>query len=592
MRFSFVSGLETQSYELSAERLTEATNNFAYIPKEFSGLTTGEVYAFEQCMASSSAFKLPANSAYSFSQVFATAIREEDIVKTIQESKTYLSQEKVEGEEKQLTEKYEKLFAVRTVRTPDKTFNRFINGFLPLELDWVSALDRGWPTGMRGVRDASNDFQGYLAYDINECKKIIENIFAKQRSDGWYPRQVPFGNSDKFDLRQFVDSACFFTEFVYDYLAYSGDYSILEKEYGYYDNDLVENGFTHLVKGMEYLLAPENTGEHGLTKSRGGDWLDCLNSAGLKGHGETVMVSCQLVMCLKYLAEIYKKLGKTGAEKYLAYAESLKETINAVSYNEEGFYNGVFTDNGVWIFSNNDPDGEKRVYAPTNSYAIISGVAQGKEQSVINHLETLATEKGYQLFSVPFGKKYLDGIGKMGTGDFQAYFAENASVYNHGSQFFYIRALAEVGEYEKLYKVLNFAMPFNEENHKEMDICAAPYAITNCYHLVPSFRGRAGFSFLTGSVAMLERAVYNWMFGVRFTLDGLVVKPCLPKQYENSKITLEYQGNDLSIAFNGYGNKILSATLNGSAVAVENGVLKLDKSNIINATEIVLTLGA
>ena len=337
-------------------------------------------------MASISSLKIVGNSSYSFTNVFATAVTEEGVAESVEESKTYFSQEKLIEEEKALSEKYEKLFAVRTVNTPDKTFNRFINGFLPLELDWVSALDRGWPTGMRGVRDASNDFQGFLAYDIEQCRGIIENIFSKQRSDGWYPRQVPFGASDKFDLRQFVDSACFFTEFVYDYLAYSHDYSILEKEYGYYDSELVESGLTHLVKGMEYLLSPENTGEHGLTKSRGGDWLDCLNSAGLKGRGETVMVSCQLVMCLKYLAEILEKLGKTGGEEYLAYAEKLKATINKVSYNKEGFYNGVFTDGGNWIFSDNDPDGEKRVYAPTNSYAIISGVAEGKEQEIIKHI--------------------------------------------------------------------------------------------------------------------------------------------------------------------------------------------------------------
>ena len=588
--FSFLSDLTAEDYELSSERVTEATNNFTYIPEKFSGLTEGQVYAFEQCMASISSLKIAGNSSYSFTNVFATAVTEESIAETVADSKAYFLQEKLTEEEKALREKYEKLFAVRTVNTPDKTFNRFINGFLPLELDWVSALDRGWPTGMRGVRDASNDFQGFLAYDIAQCKGIIENIFSKQRSDGWYPRQVPFGASDKFDLRQFVDSACFFTEFVYDYLAYSHDYSILEKDYGYYDCELVESGLTHLIKGMEYLLSPENTGEHGLTKSRGGDWLDCLNSAGLKGRGETVMVSCQLVMCLKYLAEILEKLGKTGGDRYLAYAETLKKTINEVSYNKEGFYNGVFTDDGVWIFSDNDPDGEKRVYAPTNSYAIISGVAEGKEQAIINHLETLETDKGYQLFSVPFGKKYLEGIGKMGTGDFQPYFAENASVYNHGSQFFYARALAEVGDYEKLYKVLNFAMPFNENNHKEQDICAAPYAITNCYHLVPSFRGRAGFSFLTGSVAMLERSVYNWLFGVRFTLDGLQIKPCLPKEYANSEITLKYLGQTLRIQFNGYGNKIVSATINDTTSETPVGVLTLDEKMIADDTVIVVNL--
>lgn len=587
--FTFVSDLQAEDYELSSERLTEATNNFAYIPKTFSGLTEEQLYAFEQCMASCSSIKVKANSCYSFGEVFATALTEESVAEGVAVSKTYFKQEKILEEEKVLKAKYEKLFAVRTVNTPDETFNRFINGFLPLELDWVSALDRGWPTGMRGVRDASNDFQGFLAYDIEQCRGIIENIFSKQRSDGWYPRQVPFGASDKFDLRQFVDSACFFTEFVYDYLAYSGDYSILEKEYGYYDSELVENGLTHLVKGMEYLIAPENIGEHGLTKSRGGDWLDCLNSAGLRGRGETVMVSCQLVMCLKYLAEILRKLGKDGAG-YIDYANKLKDTINKVSYNKEGFYNGVFTDGGDWIFSDKDPDGEKRVYAPTNSYAIISGVAEGKEETIVRHLETLETDKGYQLFSTPFGKKYMAGIGKMGTGDFQPYFAENASVYNHGSQFFYIRALAEVGDYEKLYKVLNFAMPFNENNHKEQDICAAPYAITNCYHLVPSFCGRAGFSFLTGSVAMLERSVYNWMFGVRFALEGLYIQPCLPKEYENSEITLSYLNRILKIKFNGYGNKIFSASINGKNIQTPNGLLHIDKNAVKEDLTIVIHL--
>lgn len=588
--FSFLSDLRVQDYELSSERVTEATNNFACIPEKFSGLTEKELYAFEQCMASISSFKIAGNSSYSFTNVFATAVTEESVEESVEESKNYFSQEKMFAEEIELKAKYEKLFSVRTVNTPDKTFDRFINGFLPLELDWVSALDRGWPTGMRGVRDASNDFQGFLAYDIEQCKGIIENIFSKQRSDGWYPRQVPFGVSDKFDLRQFVDSACFFTEFVYDYLAYSGDYSILEKEYGYYDSELIESGLTHLVKGMEYLLAPENTGEHGLTKSRGGDWLDCLNSAGLKGRGETVMVSCQLVMCLKYLAEILEKFGEAGGDKYVNYANKLKETIDEVSYNKEGFYNGVFTDNGVWIFSDKDPDGEKRVYVPTNSYAIISGVAEGKEQSIINHIEKLQTENGYKLFSTPFGKKYMEGIGKMGTGDFQPYFAENASVYNHGSQFFYLRALAEVGDYDKFYKVLNFAMPFNENNHKERDICSAPYAITNCYHLVPSFCGRAGFSFLTGSVAMLERAVYNWLFGVRFTLGGLYIKPCLPKEYQNSDIAMQYLGKTLKIKFNGYGNKVGFVHINGKKVEVKNGVLKLDTNNIVDNMDIVLEL--
>ena len=142
--FSFLSDLTIQDFELSSERVTEATNNFAFIPEKFSGLTEKELYAFEQCMASISSLKIAGNSSCSFTNVFATAVTEESVAESVEESKSYFSQEKMLAEEVKLKANYERLFSVRTVNTPDKTFNRFINGFLPLELDWVRALDSAW----------------------------------------------------------------------------------------------------------------------------------------------------------------------------------------------------------------------------------------------------------------------------------------------------------------------------------------------------------------------------------------------------------------------------------------------------------------
>lgn len=163
-----------------------------------------------------------------YASVFRNRQRK-NVSEDIAAAKKYFDSAAQENELKKLEKKYNELFSVRTVKTGNADFDKFVNGFLPLEMYWVSSLDRGWPTGMRGVRDAANDFEGMLCYDKEMCKGVIENIFSKQRSDGWYPRQVPFGSGTKFDLREFVDSACFFTEYVYDYLAYTGDYSILEK---------------------------------------------------------------------------------------------------------------------------------------------------------------------------------------------------------------------------------------------------------------------------------------------------------------------------------------------------------------------------
>lgn len=589
---TIVSNDETDNRELSLERLTALTKNFSVIPDKIGGVTEDTLYAFKQCVSTLATVNLKGGESYSFTQVFAVTDDEKKIAENIENSVKYFDSTVQKAEEEKLAEKHAELFSVRTVKTGDPDFDSFVNGFLPLEMYWVSSLDRGWPTGMRGVRDAANDFEGMLCYDKQMCKGVIENIFSKQRSDGWYPRQVPFGAGTKFDLREFVDSACFFTEYVYDYLAYTGDYSILENKYGYYDCETQESGLTHLKKGMDYLLSDDALGVHGLVKMRGGDWLDCLSGAGKKGRGESVMVSCQLVMCLKYLVEILNKVGQVNeVEKYEKAGYRLKNAINKAAFNGR-FYNAVYTDNDTWLFSEKDEDGEERVYVPTNAYAVISGVASGKENEIFNEIAKLKTSDGYKLFSKPLGGKFIDGIGKMGTGDFQPYFAENGSVYNHGSQCFLIRALAKAGRYEEISDVLGYALPLYADKHSPEKTCSAPYAITNCYHLVPSFYGRSGFSFLTGSVAMIERAVYSWVFGLNFALDNIVITPCVPKEYANAEITTPFNGHNLTIKYVGYGAQIEIAEISGKAfgVSAEGRSVLIDKALITDDLTIIIKL--
>ena len=589
---TIVSNDEANNRELSLERLTTLTKNFSVIPDKIGEVTEDTLYAFKQCVSTLKTVNLKGGESYSFTQVFAVTDDEKKIAENIKSSVKYFDSTVQKAEEEKLSEKHAELFSVRTVKTGDPDFDSFVNGFLPLEMYWVSSLDRGWPTGMRGVRDAANDFEGMLCYDKQMCKGVIENIFSKQRSDGWYPRQVPFGTGTKFDLREFVDSACFFTEYVYDYLAYTGDYSVLENKYGYYDCETQESGLTHLKKGMDYLLSDDALGVHGLVKMRGGDWLDCLSGAGKKGRGESVMVSCQLVMCLKYLVEILNKVGRVNeVEKYEKAGYRLKKAINEAAFNGR-FYNAVYTDNDTWLFSEKDEDGEERVYVPTNAYAVISGVASGKENEIFNEIAKLKTSDGYKLFSKPLGGKFIDGIGKMGTGDFQPYFAENGSVYNHGSQCFLIRALAKAGRYEEISDVLGYALPLYADKHSPEKTCSAPYAITNCYHLVPSFYGRSGFSFLTGSVAMIERAVYSWVFGLNFALNNIVITPCVPKEYANAEITTPFNGHILTIKYVGYGAQIEIAEIGGKAfdVSAEGRSVLIDKALITDDLTIIIKL--
>ena len=48
---------------------------------------------------------------------------------------------------------------------------------------------------------------------------------------------------------------------------------------------------------------------------------------------------------------------------------------------------------------------------------------------------------------------------------------------------------------------------------------------------------------------MAMRGVYEWMMGVKPTLDGLILCPCLPKEFESPKVQFTYMGNPVTLCY-------------------------------------------
>ncbi len=433
-----------------------------------------------------------------------------------------------------------------TVHTGNEECDYFINNWLPLQLEWVASLDRGWPTGMRGTRDCAQDYTAMLSVDHEICRKILLEIFCCQRTDGWFPRQFSVaGRTGKHDLRGHVDAGVFVIEFFYLYLAYSGDYEVLKVELSWLDTEKKSTLLEHLVQAMDYYIAPNHLGEHGLCKIGEGDWLDSVNRAGVLGRGESVMVSEQAIISLNYMIQILKKIHcyPQKLSEYSEKAKELKKNLLAYAYNSEGFFNGVFNDEGKWIFSDQDPDGEKRPYGPANWYALSSGIVpKDKQKSVLKVKDMLKCEAGYRLYWPPMGKVPIKGVGRAASGDAPIGFAENGNVYNHGSQGFLIRALAAVGDGDSLFDTLLWLLPFDQARHPSSVVMSPPYAIVNCWQELPIFKFRSLFSFLTGSVTMAQRGVYEWMMGIKPSVDGLVIDPCLPKWMSLASVDFTYMG--------------------------------------------------
>ncbi|HEX2924658.1 MAG TPA: hypothetical protein VHP38_00110 [Ruminiclostridium sp.] len=476
--------------------------------------------------------------------------------------------------EKDKTAKFFKsLTAKNTVGTGNEVFDYYINNWLPLQMNWVASLDRGWPSGMRGTRDSANDFTALLQISPEDCKSVLLTMLSCQKSNGWFPRQYSAqGRKGTHDLRGHVDGGVFVIEFFYMYLCHTGDLAILDETQPWLDSDRESTVMEHIIAAMEYYLAPENIGEHGLCKLGEGDWLDAVNRAGTLGRGESVMVTNQAIISLKYMAEIFRYTG-LHVEKIPVYMDKInwfEQNLIKHAYNKNGFFNSVFNDSGKWIFSDCDPDGEERPYGPANWYSVSSGIAIKNSEAVVhNVMDKLRSEFGYRLYWPPMGKNPIPNVGRVGSGDAPSGLAENGNAYNHGSHGFLVRALANIGDGNNLFDVLTYMLPYDQQKHPTQLVMSSPYAIVNCWQDIPVFKHRGMLSFLTGSVAMVMRGVYEWMMGIKPCLEGLAIDPCIPGFFRNPKARFTFRGRVIELEIdNPSGRNVLPdrVTVNGLPV--------------------------
>ena len=445
---------------------------------------------------------------------------------------------------------FDNLFKTNVIKTPDELFNYYTNYWVPLQLNWVASLDRGWPSGMRGTRDSAQDYAALIYTDPKSCREVLCTLLSCQRTDGWFPRQYSaLGRKGNHDLRPYVDGGAFLLELFYNYIAYSGDTELLNQKLPWLDSDEESSVWEHIKAAMGFYINPENIGEHGLCKIHGGDWLDSVSAAGAEGRGETVTVTCQCVMALYNMADICKKLNLDTEliDTYISKAEAFKKAVQDSAFNKKGYYNSVFNDDGKWIFSDLDPDGEERPYGVCNWYSVISKTAKPDQlDSIFAIKEKLKSDMGYRLFYPPF-KKPIPHVGRQASGDMPPYMSENGNVYNHGSQGFMTRALAKADRGQELFEVMRWQLPCYQELHPTERALSAPYAITNCWQQLPGFNGRAMLSFLTGAVAMCLRSAYEWLIGFEAVLGGIRLCPAMPDSFDEMSLKLRYKEKSLNI---------------------------------------------
>ena len=167
---------------------------------------------------------------------------------------------------------YNELFTKRTINTENPYYDNFVNNFAPLQMYWVGSLDRGWPSSMRGSRDASQDFTGMVPLYPKWARSVILDLFFHQRTDGWMPRQIStISREAPHDMRYFVDGGAFFLELINEYLTFTRDIEFLSERVKWLDSEEESTVLEHIFRTVDYYLDEKNIGEHGLCKAWYGD---------------------------------------------------------------------------------------------------------------------------------------------------------------------------------------------------------------------------------------------------------------------------------------------------------------------------------
>lgn len=447
-----------------------------------------------------------------------------------------------------------------------------------------------------GIRDIFQQLESALLWIPDYCRGKIVEALGYVGVNGRAPRQYSYpagkGAVPPMDLRPFIDQGVWIISTVYTYLAYTGDFSILDEVCGYYEfkgnevllNDEKDSVLDHLVRIAGYLCGNLDE-ETGCLHALYGDWNDALDGLGKTddpdkeyGTGVSVMATLQFCRNLAELAEILRKKGRDGkAEEYLRLRERIKKGLleYAVVKNDKGerkILHGWGDKRSYLVGSFCDNDGQNRDGLTADAFWVISGALEwdpSLKNDILSAYKRLDSKYGLKTFE-PYFARTNDKVGRItrlpeGT-------AENGAVYIHAT-LFGIRSLFLMGEdelaFRQIYKILPPAHSF---------ITTTPFVMPNSYieNEEKGFDGESMSDWFTGSGCVLLKTVYFDVFGIKADLDGLTISPARRMPFGKLSVSLTVKGAKLNLTLEkGEDKKIF---VNGKPVSGD--LLRLDNGDL------------
>lgn len=516
----------------------------------------------------------------------------------------YSDEKAVYAEFDELKRRWAELLDNFSVKTTDEKFDRTVNIWNQYQCLITYLMSRsasyyesGIGRGM-GFRDSCQDLLGFAHILPEKARERIIDIASIQLPDGstWHQYQplTKRGNADVGG--GFNDDPLWLIACTYAYVAETGDFSVLEESVPF-SNDENDRAplMEHLKRSINYTIT--HKGPHGLPLIGRADWNDCLNlncfsktpgesfqtcSNFESGKAESVFIAGMFV---KY-GEEYAKLcdlrkDYREAERVRKETELMKTAVETAGWDGEWFVRAYDAFENP-VGSKSCEDG--KIFIEPQGMCVMAGIGvkDGKARLALDSVKKhLDTKYGIVLLQ-PAYKEYHLNLGEVSS--YPAGYKENAGIFCHNNPWISC-AEAVVGNGERAFEIYRKICPAYLEEISEIHK-TEPYVFSQMIagKDAPDF-GSAKNSWLTGTAAWTFVNASQYILGVKPTLEGLAIKPCMPKEINEFCLTRRYRGIKYKITARRGGKEELGVYVRGKKC--ENGVLPLAENGETIKAEVI-----
>jgi cellobiose phosphorylase len=543
--------------------------------------TTGSGY--DPCLCCNTKLNLEPNEEVSVVVMLGQNTKLDKIKELVKE---YSSVERVEEELLQTKSFWKDLLHRIQVKTPDKTTDIMLNGWLmyqTISCRYWSRTAFYQSGGAIGFRDQLQDVMSIGFLDSSFTREQILHSASRQFLEGdvqhWWHPVVNSGIRTRFS-----DDLLWLPYVTADYIKNTGDYSILEEEVTYLEEEPLREGederykvtpasdkkgsiYEHCIKAIEISL---RFGEHNIPLMGSGDWNDGMSTVGNEGKGESVWLGWFLYNILDNFRELCRY--KNDEERALRYEEKrdfIGENLEKNAW-DGGWYRRAYFDDGTPLGSSHND--ECQIDSLSQSWSVISGAGRpSRTKEAMEALERhlLKEDKGMVLLLTPafnnsklepgYIKGYVPGV------------RENGGQYTHAATWV-VLAMAKLGHGHKAWRTYHMINPINHsksyldtERYK-----VEPYVMTADVYATEGHEGRGGWSWYTGAAGWMYRVGIEALLGLKLQGGkGFSIEPCIPEEWQGFE--MQYRKNNCSYNIKVRRGEKKEVYLDGKAV--ENGVV-------------------